>query len=486
MPGPACLAVRRMSRPSDDETGKFTTGSTMRHVVVMTATGSIGLLAIFIVDALNLFYIAMLGIEELAAAIGFASTLMFFTVSTALGLTVATSALVSRALGSGNRDGAARLGGASMIFIGIAMVAITILVWPFLETLLYWVGARGRTLELATRFMQIVLPSTPIVALGMGATGILRAAGDARRSMYTTLAGGIAAAVLDPILIFGFDLGLDGAAYSTVLSRAVLLAVGIWGAQGVHRLVKLPGRAELATAFRPFFAVGIPAIMTQVATPVGNTYVTIEIARFGDQAVAGWAIVGRLLPVAFSGVFALSGAIGPIIGQNIGARLHSRARDALRDSLIFITIYVLCAWGLLALFADPLAGLFNAEGEAREIVIFFCRFAAASFVFYGALFVANAAFNNLGYATYSTVFSWGRSTLGVIPFVWIGAQYFGAIGVVAGWSLGAVLFGVAAAIVAFRVIERLAAEGTGPDDVLPGPPPSAHSPFSTAKAATFQ
>ncbi|MCB1453388.1 MAG: MATE family efflux transporter, partial [Rhizobiaceae bacterium] len=105
----------------------------MRHVVVMTATGSIGLLAIFIVDALNLFYIAMLGIEELAAAIGFASTLMFFTVSTALGLTVATSALVSRALGSGNRDGAARLGGASMIFIGIAMVAITILVWPFLE-----------------------------------------------------------------------------------------------------------------------------------------------------------------------------------------------------------------------------------------------------------------------------------------------------------------------------------------------------------------
>ena len=91
-------------------------------------------------------------------------------------------------------------------------------------------GATGETLELATRFLQIVMPSTPIVALGMCTTGILRGVGDARRAMYVTLAGGIAAAILDPILIFGFDLGLDGAAISTVLSRFVLLAIGIYGA----------------------------------------------------------------------------------------------------------------------------------------------------------------------------------------------------------------------------------------------------------------
>lgn len=474
-----------MSGAKAQEAGKFTTGSTMRHVVVMTATGSIGLLAIFIVDALNLFYIAMLGVEELAAAIGFASALMFFTISTALGLTIATSAVVSRALGRGDRETAARLGGASMIFLGVVMLAVALVAWPFLENLLYWVGARDRTLELATRFMQIVLPSTPIVAIGMGATGILRAAGDARRAMYVTLISGMATAVLDPILIFGFDLGLDGAAIATVISRFVLLAVGIYGVHYVHRLMKIPSRIELAAAFRPFFAVGVPAIMTQVATPVGNTYVTVEIAEFGDQAVAGWAIVGRILPVAFAGVFALSGAVGPIIGQNIGAQYYDRARDALRDAMIFIIVYVLIVWGLMALAAEPLAGLFNAEGEAREIVVFFCRIAAASFVLYGVLFVANAAFNNLGYATYSTVFSWGRSTLGVIPFVWVGAQYYGAIGVIAGWALGAVPFGIAAIIVAFRVVAKLAREGTGPDDVLPGPPPSSHSPFSTAKAATF-
>ena len=70
----------------------------------MASTGAIGLVAIFVVDALNLFYISMLGVQELAAAIGFAGTLMFFTVSVSIGLTIATSALVSRALGRGDRD----------------------------------------------------------------------------------------------------------------------------------------------------------------------------------------------------------------------------------------------------------------------------------------------------------------------------------------------------------------------------------------------
>ena len=99
---------------------KFVTGSTLRHVIVMTATGSIGLIAVFVVDALNLFYISLLGIQELAAAIGFASTILFFTVSLAIGFTIACGALVGRALGRGDREEAARMGGASMVFITLA------------------------------------------------------------------------------------------------------------------------------------------------------------------------------------------------------------------------------------------------------------------------------------------------------------------------------------------------------------------------------
>ncbi len=474
---------RPMPAHSAGGAAKFTTGSTLRHVIVMTATGSIGLIAIFIVDALNLFYISLLGVQELAAAIGFASTLMFFTVSVAIGLTIATSAVVSRALGRGSRPEAAALGGAAILFTGAALALITACVWPFLNPLLALLGATGETLALATRFLQIVLPSAPVVAIGMGTTGILRGTGDARRAMYVTLASGLAAAILDPLLIFGLDLGLDGAAISTVLSRLVMVVVGLHGARTVHGLVAMPDLKRLSAVARPYFAIGIPAVLTQLATPVGNAYVTAEIALFGDDAVAGWAIIGRIVPVAFGAIFALSGAVGPILGQNFGARRYDRLRAVMRDSLIVTMVYVLGAWLLLALFRHQLATLFGATAEARELIVFFCLFAAGSFLFNGALFVSNAAFNNLGHAGYSTIFNWGRATLGTVPFVWLGATLYGAVGVIAGWALGAVVFGIVSAVTCFRVVARIGSEPP-PGPPLPGPPPSSHSPFTTGKAAT--
>ncbi len=94
-------------------------------------------------------------------------------------------------------------------------------------------------------------------------------------------------------------------------------------------------------------------------------------------------------------------------------------------------------------------------------------FAAGSFLFNGAIFVSSAAFNNLGFPTYSTVFNWGRSTLGVIPFVWAGAHYYGADGVIAGRGLGAVVFGIVSMIVCFRTVIARIGKQPPPEDAAP-------------------
>src|SRR5258705_11805156 len=104
---------------------KFTRGSIMRHVAVMTATGSIGLMAIFVVDFLNLFYIALLGEQELAAAIGYAGTVLFFTVSLCIGVTIAGTALVSRALGARQREDARRPAPSSLVFMTAFTLGLT-------------------------------------------------------------------------------------------------------------------------------------------------------------------------------------------------------------------------------------------------------------------------------------------------------------------------------------------------------------------------
>ena len=127
--------------------------------------------------------------------------------------------------------------------------------------------------------------------------------------------------------------------------------------------------------------------------------------------------------------------------------------------------------------------LFSASQDAESLIRLFCLFVAGSFVFNGALFVANAAFNNLGFPLYATLFNWGRATLGVIPFVAVGKAY-GPEGILTGWGLGAVVFGLGAAVVAFRVIKLLPerAAVSPEQDVIT---PAAQSPFTSGKGANI-
>ncbi len=466
----------------DDTTPRFVTGSTMRHTVVMTATGSIGLVAIFIVDFANLFYIAQLGETELAAAIGYAGTLMFFITSAAIGTTIGITALVSRALGAGDKDRARAVAGTGLLFIFALITVITIITMVFLDQFLRGLGATGLTLEVAVGFLQIVLPSMPLLALGMAMSGLLRAVGDAKRAMYVTLGAGVAAAIMDPIFIFALDLGVNGAAISTNISRFALLGMGVYGAIRVHALVSMPSWSAVQTHLGGLIAIAIPAIMTNVATPVGNAIVTRAIAPFGDDAVAGWAIVGRIIPVAFGAIFALSGAVGPILGQNYGAGRIDRVQRAFLDAMILILGYTAVVWAILFIAREPIVALFDAQGDAAALVILFCTYVAASFIFNGALFVANASFNNLGFATYSTVFNWGKATVGTLPFVWLGAQWGGAGGVLIGQALGAVVFGLAAAITAFSVMRKLEPPSEAGEAVHHHRPEPA--PFASGKAAS--
>ena len=440
--------------------GKFVTGSTLKHVIGMTVSGSVGLIAVFAVDLLNLFYISLLGQKELAAAVGYAGTLLFFVISLSIGLAIAVSAITSRALGRGDRDQARHMAGASLVLMVVSMSVGSLALFPFIDSLLGVLGATGVTADLALRFTQFVLPSAPLLGAGMCISALLRALGDGKRAMYVTLSAAAAVAVLDPLFIFGFGWGLDGAALATGAARAVMVCVGLYGLVRVHHLLAWPTKAELLSTAKPFFAIGLPSILTQVATPVGNAFVTAAIAPYGDSAIAGWAIVGRIIPVAFAALYGLSGAVGPILGQNLGAGRYDRLHSTMMDSLKVVVVYVSAVWVLMAVFSGVIAEAFGATGEGREVIVFFCQFVAASFVFNGAVFVANAAFNNLGFVLYSTALNWGRATLGVAPFIWLGGQWYGVKGVLAGYGLGVVLFGVVGVWGCFKVLAQLEQRAT--------------------------
>ncbi|MFO1135186.1 MAG: MATE family efflux transporter [Rhodoblastus sp.] len=437
----------------------FTQGSTLRHVLAMTASGSIGLVAIFVVDFLSLLYVSRLGDPVLTASVGFASQVLFFAMSVNIAMAIAISALVSRALGAGKRPRAQRFAASGLVHVAAVSLFVSALMFAYRGDILDLVGARGAAHEVASRYLAITLPSNILMALGMCLQGLVRAVGDPRRAMYVTLTGAVVTAGLDPLLIFVLGFGVYGAAMATVVSRLVFTLVGSWGAIHVHGVVGRPERKWVMRDLGPMMGIAAPAILTNLATPVGNTYAMRIFASFGEETVAAFAIIDRIAPVAFGVLFALTGSIGPIIGQNFGAGLYDRIRRAMLDCFAVSAVYVLVVWFLLWLAGPAIAAIFDAQGATRELVLFFCAVGSAAWLALAGLFVANAAFNNLGFPILATVFNWGRATLGTIPFVTYGAHRWGPEGGYAGVIAGAAVFGTAAVLTCFYVTARLARRG---------------------------
>lgn len=435
--------------------GVFTSGSVMRHVLVMALTSGIGLMAIFLVDVLSLLYVSRLGSEVKIAAVGFASTILFLAISSSIGFMIAISALVSRCIGAGDDVAARRMAASGIVWTAIVSAAIAFILFLAKDTILTLLNAKGEAFTIASAYLDFTLPSNILMAVGVAYSGILRAAGDAKRAMYVTLGGGIATAFIDPLMIFVLHFDVMGAAYSTVIARLIFCLIGYHGAVMKLDLVARPRMKDAMQDLKPLMTIAVPAILTNLASPVGSAFLASTVAKFGDSAVAAGAVIDRVTPLAFGGMFALSGAIGPVLGQNWGAGLFERMRRTLRDAYVIGLIYVLLTWVLLVLASGVIARIFDLNSEAAHIVRIYCLASGVGWLGLGALFVANASFNNLGAPMRATLFNWGRATLGTIPFAAWGAAHYGPLGAIIGVMAAAALFGAVASVSAFAVLNKV-------------------------------
>ena len=433
------------------EQAKFLSGNLTQHIITMSMTAAVGFLALFLVDLVDMIFISMLGIDELAAAVGFAGSILFITTSISIGMAIAGGAMVAKSLGEDNPERATELL-THVLIVGVAFaIVFASIIYTNLHNLTALVGATGETQELAVSYLQILIPTMPILMIGIIASAALRSHGAAKLSMIVTLVAGVVNAVLDPIFIFGFDMGLDGAAWASAISRVSIAVTGLWYISRRYGGFTGLSVGAVVRDLRPIAAIAVPAMLANIAAPIGGAYVTRVAAEFGEAAVAGMAVIGRLTPIAFALIFAMSGAIGPIIGQNFGAGQHGRVRYAFNSSMVLIVAYVIPVVFVLYLARGPIADLFNASGVTRDLIFLFCGPLSLAWIFNGIIFVGNAAYNNLGHPFYSTWVNWGRNTLGTIPFVYFGAQLWGAEGVLIGQMAG----GMFAAIISFILAERL-------------------------------
>ena len=433
----------------------FVQGSVFRHVAVMTLTSSIGLMAIFLIDLLSMFYISLAHRDDWRAAVALVSKVLFFPFALNMGMMVGIGTVVSIAIGRGDCERARRLATTGLVLTASLGLAVSIAAFPFRIDILRMFGAEGEALDAAARLLRLMLPVNVLLAIGMACAGILRACGDPIEAMLVTLAGAVAIAVLDPFFIFYCGLGVDGVGAAILVSRIVFVVVGLWGVVHGHRIVAAPRWPRDWDDIRSIALVAVPAMTTNLALPLADWYVTRTIWHFGVAASAAAGVYDRIMPLAFSLVFALSPAIGPIVGQNLGACAFDRVRMAFVHALTIAGLYGLAVWLLVWIAAPSLATAFGLSGGAAAFFLFLCRFATIAWFSVGLMMVANAIFNTLGRAQVATWFSWGRATLGTIPFVWLGARSGSVETATLGAAAAAALFAIAALWIADRYIRQL-------------------------------
>ena len=444
-----------MGAVKNKTTARFVTGSIGRHVVIMTLTAAVGLTVLFLVDFADLYFLSLLGETAITSAIGFSGMLSFANMSISLGVGIPASALVARNIGANDITAAKRLATSSVAVSTFVPLLAFLGVQFFAADFLAFMGARGAAAGYGLTYLKTVSFGFPLLGASLAVSFTLRALGDAKRAMYVTLISAVGNGILDPIFIFGFDLSIQGAALATVIANLASLVVGVYGLQVKHKFLDRLSVSTIISDLGAIWQIAWPASLTQLATPFAIGYLTWITAPYGDEAVAGTAVINRLVPVAFGIVFALSGAVGPIVGQNFGAGNIARVRETIDKSLIFNAAYIAAVSVILWAISDELPKWFLAKGDAVVIISLFCSTLAFSWAFAGAQYVAQAAFNNLGKPKWSMWMNWGKATIGTIPFALFSVKIWGFIGIMIGYALGTVVFGIIATISVYAFLAKI-------------------------------
>ena len=232
-------------------------------------------------------------------------------------------------------------------------------------------GASGASLSAASDFLNYVLLTAPFLTAGFCGGQLLRALGQGAQSMTVSISVALINGLLDPLLIFKMNLGIDGAALATATAQ-VCMCLLAWGKLWRRfNFVNFRQLHQFTADISPIFANGLPVLLTNMATPLVLAFTSRAMASFGNEAMSAYVVIMRFFPLVSAMILALSGAVAPIVGQNAGAGYYDRVHATLYHALWFNWLLVLLISGALWLGREHLLQLFELRGLGAELFLFF-------------------------------------------------------------------------------------------------------------------
>ena len=431
--------------------------SVKKLLLKFSAPAIMGMIVNALYNIIDRMYIGHIKDVGSLALPGVGLTLPIMTVLMAFSMLIGigSASIISIRLGQQRKNDAEKILGNAFTLLCVIMISITIIGLVFIDPLLYSFGASDQTFYFAKEYVVIILIGSITNALGFGLNNSIRAEGNPKMAMVTMLLGAVLNLILDPIFIFGFNMGIKGAAIATVISQT---ANTIWvlryftGKKSTLKLKKENFKVE-KTIFLEIISIGMAPFALQLAASIITVISNNALKNTGgDLAIGAMTIVNSVSLMVLMPIFGINQGAQPIIGYNYGAEQYKRVKDTFKIAIFSATIVVTVGFLLVQIFPQYIIKIFNNDPKLMEIGISGLRIVLCMLPVIGFQIVSSNYFQAIGKAKVSVFLSLLRQVIILIPLLLILPKHFGLTGV---WMCAPISDGVSSVVTAIFIYREM-------------------------------
>lgn len=419
----------------------------------------VGMLISALYNAIDAYFVGGLGMSQMGAV-----SVVFPIVQIIIGLGMmfgaGASSYISRLLGKGANEQADKTASTSL-FSGFLVGTIIIIgIMVFLDPVLTALGSTETILPYARAYAKIYVTGSIINVFTVMMNNLLTAQGATKFTMKAMLTGSIANVILDPIMIYGMDLGIEGAAIATVISLCINMALYIGYIAKKKGVLRFSVRniAPSKTIYAEVLKIGIPVLLFQLLASTAMGSINTAAKPYGDFAVAAMGAVTRIMTVVTYVVFGFLKGFQPFAGYNYGAKKYERLKKSIRLCMIWSTVFCIVAAIVLFIFADPIVSLFGTDIEMAGIAAKALRLNAVLFITFGFQMVYASLYLAIGKSLVGSVLSLSRQGIFFFPLVLVLPHVMGLTGVVWVQPMADLLTTILTIVFAVRINHTLSTE----------------------------
>ncbi len=428
----------------------------------------ISMLVTSIYNMADTFFVSQIGTSA-SGAVGviFSAMAMIQAIGFTLGMGSGNN--ISRALGDRQEEKAGVFAAVSFYTAGIMGILIMVLGTIFSRQMVFFLGATKTIAPYAQDYARYILFAAPFMMTSFVMNNILRAQGSAFFAMVGITTGGILNMVLDPLFIFGFHMGISGAAVATMVSQMISFGILLYQCNSHEDCIKIQ-----LSKFRPSVAVygailhaGIPSFCRQGLASVAAVVLNFAAGPFGDAAIAAMSIVTRFMMFINSSLIGFGQGFQPVCGFNFGAKRYDRVLEAYWFC-VKVAVVMLTTFGIVAfVFSRPIITAFRREDlQVIEIGTLVLRLQLLTMPFQAWVIMVNMLTQSIGYGFRASIVAMGRQGLFLIPALLVLPKALGLLGLQIAQPIADMLTFVLATVIVVGILKELgqmrdAQEGKG-------------------------